>query len=201
MARGRKPAQVNIVLLQSCITEVESKGLPSTRSELHDKVVELYNSKCTVKINASVVLTRIANNLVKCNTPVGQRGRKAGQTLRVGSKPAGRKPKTEADLKPYRDFVEAWTKMYGEVPSCKGRLARAAKGSMKALIELKCIACSGFSQAEVKACASFSCSLHPVRPYQHVTVNGNDIEEEINDIEIPDNDTDFDDGDLSELVA
>jgi len=199
MARGRKPIEINLALLQQCIDEVESKEIPSTRSDLHEKVTDLYNSKTKKPIKSYVVMLRIKDDSVKCKTPMGKRGIQAGQAMPANINRTGRKPKSNSALEPYRAFVAAWKEKYGDIPSLRGRLARAAKGSLKALSQLKCIACSGFSQAEVKGCASFSCALYPVRPYQHVTVNGEELEEET--IQMPDNTTDIDDDDMNELVA
>jgi hypothetical protein len=47
-------------------------------------------------------------------------------------------------------------------------IAQAERGSLPAAIALKCLDCSGWSKAEVRACVIPACPLFPHRPYQRL---------------------------------
>jgi hypothetical protein len=51
------------------------------------------------------------------------------------------------------DWAEHWV--------TKGR-----KGSVKAMVALKCLDCTCYTKAEIRDCELVECSLHSIRPYQ-----------------------------------
>jgi hypothetical protein len=55
----------------------------------------------------------------------------------------------------------------GPLPGWAKALAeRARKGSLRALVSLKCADCSCWQREEIRPCQVTACPLHPVRPYR-----------------------------------
>jgi hypothetical protein len=55
----------------------------------------------------------------------------------------------------------------GPVPQLAQQVAaRARKGNLKALVQLKCWECSCWQRTEIAHCPVTTCPLHAVRPYR-----------------------------------
>jgi hypothetical protein len=55
----------------------------------------------------------------------------------------------------------------GRVPQLAQQVAaRARKGNLKALVQLKCWECSCWQRTEIAHCPVTTCPLHAVRPYR-----------------------------------
>jgi hypothetical protein len=78
-----------------------------------------------------------------CFYPPPRRWDKVGQTGRNGADAAGPVP--------------AWAQAHA---------AKARKGSLKALVALKCADCCCWRREEIRLCPVTACPLHPILPYR-----------------------------------
>lgn len=158
----RTKTQVDKVALLAAIKEVESKSAFNTRQALAEAVVETNWAKSQPKVTPSVVLLRIAEfNLdSEIKTKKGKRGRQAGVALSAVQKTAMQAGRQKVKGKILSELRRG-------VPLSKLSLVeKGESGSVKALVKLKCLDCSGYITNEVKHCTVLSCPLYSIRPYQ-----------------------------------
>lgn len=106
-------------------------------------------------------------------TPVGKKGRQKGVKIEgAGRKRRGRNEEN------YNAMIKSLNMQSerGIAPSMVKAADRAASGSMKAAIKLKCMDCCGHDKKYVRECTSYDCALWTYRPYQ-VAPNGQATEE------------------------
>jgi hypothetical protein len=157
MSRGRKAIPVEPHELQNVIIVAESNGGGfASRSQLWKAVAETDWAK-KIKLSAQVAMLKAKAFNLTIKTPLGKKGKSPGD----GPVPnAGKRTSKRIPL----DVVQEMKKEF--ISSLHGKIDRAAKGSMKAAIALKCIECSGGYKKEVALCRLKTCPLWSFRPYQ-----------------------------------
>lgn len=120
------------------------------------------------KSKGVVILPATVANWVKKHnisllTPVGKKGRQKG----VKIEGAGRKRRVRNE-KNYNAMIKSLNMqaVRGVHPSMVKVADKAASGSMKAAIKLKCMDCCGHDKKYVRECTSYDCALWTYRPYQ-----------------------------------
>lgn len=153
--RGRKAIPVSKEDLQKAIESVEGEnGLPN-RTALWQAIAATDWAK-SLKLSPQVAMMKAKTLSVTMKTPVGIRGRLKGQgPVNVSGKPRERK-------KIPLEVVAKLKNVYEK--SLYPKIEKAARGSLKAAIALKCIDCCGGQRAEVAACTIDKCSLWAFRP-------------------------------------
>lgn len=167
-------------LLESCVAECESSGPLKNRSILYESVTQLYNSKTDVPLTASVVMLRIRDWGIACQTPFGKRGRGGGFGREKGvplseeqkaAMKAGRAkkngknhPKKEAHLKALKEKL-VYNKAERYIPLAE----KAGNGNKRAAIKLFCLECMGYCVKEVRDCTEVGCPFYCGRPFQKFT--------------------------------
>ncbi len=163
--RGRKAIEVSAADLQKAIAELEASqpdgqfpNRSSLWASLEDSEWAKTRSPRPLTAQVGMLLAKKFNTTI--NTPVGQRGRQKGS----GPVPGGGRKKKAWPL----HIVDA---VKNSTPTKFHKIVdRAAKGSLKAAIKLKCLDCTCFQQKEVRLCELTSCSLWTVRPYKDKNV-------------------------------
>lgn len=173
MARGKPATPVDRNLLTNVIKTLESQQSFDNRSKLFDSVVTKYNEVADVPITASVVYTRINQWQLPLVTPKGKRGRSGGNPSLATANRTSREEKFSAD-----DGIKAAFTALKKVtePKHHGLVKRASKGSLTAIIKLKCLDCCCNDTQSIKECCVLSCPLWAVRPYSSADVNNKVIE-------------------------
>jgi hypothetical protein len=153
--RGRKPIQVEKGVFQDIVSLLETTKGFGNRSALWSAVAETEWAK-SIGLSAQVAMLKAKAFGLVIKTPLGQKGRQkgCGPVKNAGK----RKPKVMA-----LPVVEALKK---EFPSMHTKIDRAAAGSLKAAIGMKCLDCSNGGKKEVSLCPINDCPLWHVRPYQ-----------------------------------
>jgi hypothetical protein len=157
MARGRKPIPVEKAKLQEVIANLESASSFTSRNALWESVANTDYAK-GIGLSSQVAMLKAKAFGLEIKTPLGKRGRSKGD----GPVPnAGKRKGKRIAL----EIVQEMKKEFH--PSLHKKIDRAAKGSMKAAIALKCIDCTAGSKKEVALCVMTTCPLWGYRPYQH----------------------------------
>lgn len=155
MTRGRKPIPVVKEVFQDIVTLLETTKGFATRSALWSAVADTEWAK-NIGLSPQVAMLKAKTFGLTIKTPVGQRGRMKGS----GPVPNAGKRRSKTMALP---VVEALKK---EFPTMHGKIDRAAAGSMKAAIGMKCLDCSNGGKKEVALCPIDTCPLWHLRPYQ-----------------------------------
>lgn len=157
MGRGRKPIVVDKNVFQNLVSDLEQRFGFLNRSALWQAVSDTGWAK-SIRLSPQVAMLKAKALAIEVKTPLGQRGRAKGS----GAVPnAGkRKHKQRMSL----EVVSELKTIYQE--SLHKSVDRAAAGSMKAAIKLKCVDCCGGSKKEVALCEIRNCPLWGFRPYQ-----------------------------------
>lgn len=169
------------------INEVESShpnGQFDNRSMLHEAVANTDWAKSfkPKPATASVVGLRIAEFNIDCKTPKGKRGRSgcfSGPPKDVKRITRRQKYKLNPQLEEHFNKLEDFINVQGGGSTWLNALNRAKKGSIKAMIRLNCAACVGFENVaqQVGGCTGAGiCPMWAERPYQNLTVNGDDVD-------------------------
>jgi hypothetical protein len=155
MARGRKAIVVDKALFQNIIADYERRFAPKTRSALWQGIANTGWAKSLRLTAQTAMLKAKALNLV-ITTPVGKRGRTAGQGMPVntGKRKSKRMPLELVDL------------LHKTFPKHTKKVKRMAKGSLKTVIAMKCLDCCCDSKKEVALCTIKACPNWFYRPYQ-----------------------------------
>jgi hypothetical protein len=68
----------------------------------------------------------------------------------------------------FRAFAETWKRLRRQWTDTiyAGRVIHGEKGSLPALIALKCLDCACGQRTEIRDCVIVGCPLFPVRPFQ-----------------------------------
>lgn len=108
------------------------------------------------------IVSWVAKHNIPLLTPVGKRGRQKGQKIDTTRKNKGRNEDN------YKAMIKSLEMQSGRgiQPSMAKTADRAASGSMKAAIKLKCMDCCGHEKKYVRECSSLDCALWRYRPYQ-----------------------------------
>ncbi len=154
MARGRKKLVLDRAEFQAVINELESRQNFNTRSELCMAIEETDFAKRQKPrpLTWSVAMARIKDMGIECKTQNRQRKQKL-------SSPCVTSERMSSHSKTFRLLEK-------EYPAYKSLIARAAKGSLRAVIKLKCLDCTCGQKREIKYCQCFACPLYPQRPFQ-----------------------------------
>lgn len=164
MSKGRKAIVVNVDDLQTMINLAERDGPLASRGALWGAVAATDLAKL-IGLSSQVAYLRYTEwkEKLSVKTPVGQRGRQAGQGMPEALRNA--KPKQGKGRK--RIPLELVDTVKACFPAnLHGKVDKAAAGSLKAAVALKCIDCSGGVLKEVRGCVCTDCPLWGFRPYQ-----------------------------------
>lgn len=157
MARTAIP--VSMAALMKVIEELEAAqpdGIFPNRSALWDAVANHSYAK-EIGLSGQTAMLRCKNHGYNPKTPVAPRGRQKGCGAVVRTN-KGKRKRMPLDVVP---------QLKKELPeSTHKRIDRAAAGSLKAAVALKCIDCSGGSKKEAAHCLIRSCPLWGFRPFQ-----------------------------------
>jgi hypothetical protein len=170
--------------LEEVIQTLEAENGPyKNRSALHDAVAETDWAKYQdpKPITAAVVGLRIAEFGIEPLTPKGKKGRPAGFNPQINQ--AKRRQTKKAILSnPRVDII--FDRLAKDAPvSLQRTVERARRGSLAAAVKVQCCHCVGFEQAaeNIRGCSATMCALYPFRPYQSITVNGEDADDDSDD--------------------
>lgn len=163
--RGRQPIQVKPNELQECINLLESvqpEGKFQSRSALWDALCDTLWARSrlpvSLKPQTAMVLAKKFNLTIQ--TPVGKKGRPKG----CGPVPNGgnrRKPMSaEVESAMRKSFPLNIIKIIPKV------LDKAASGSLRAAVKLKCLDCTNMQPVEIRLCELNGCPLWHFRPYK-----------------------------------
>jgi hypothetical protein len=159
--RGRKRIEINLAEFQKTLTEIEAAqpdGKFPNRSALWSAFEATEWAKSRSRpLTGQVAMLFAKTNSINIQTPIGKRGRQVGSGPVAPGVKRTRKGMADAN------FL-ALTKVVPE--KYKKVLEKARKGSLKAVIKLKCLDCCAYQQTEVALCELKECSLHFVRPYK-----------------------------------
>jgi len=167
MGKGRRKLVVDKAMLEQALQTVEADGPLVNQHEVWIKAADLYNSNPTVPepITHSVVMLRAKEFGLTIKTPPGRHRITSGQQQAGVQSQTSRSTKFQrGPKKASLDQVEADTP-----DECKHFVRKARRGSMKALVALKCLDCSGWQKREVRECPVVGCPLWVIRPYQSKT--------------------------------
>jgi hypothetical protein len=177
---AKKMTFVDKQLLKDCVVKSEENGALTNRSQLWEKVAELYNQKSKTPITSSIVYLRVKDWNINCITPKGKRGRGKLTEDQKAKMAAGRKGATRVSkaeqfhAKP--EYKEHVLRLKDVTPKTFHNLvARATNGSRTAAQKLFCLQCVGFSRKDVRECNGKTCPMYLYRPYQS---NDEDVLEE-----------------------
>jgi hypothetical protein len=158
--KGRKAIPVSQAALLQVIKDLEAAqpgGIFPSRSALWDAVAQHEYAK-GIGLTSQVAMLRLKAWGVEPATPKGKRGEALKQ---ANHRPKGGPRKRKSIALP---IVERLKVIMG--PACHSKVDRAAAGSVKAAVALKCLDCSGLSKKEVHLCPIKECPLWAFRPYQ-----------------------------------
>jgi hypothetical protein len=167
--RGRKPIAVSSMELQDVLNELERAqpdGQFPNRSALWAALEQTNWAKTRSPrpLTGQVAMIIAKQNNLILETPLGKRGREKGCGP-VGNPGARRRKVMPNDARIALTLVTP--------KALHGKVNRAANGSLKAAVALKCLDCSGGSKKEVALCAIKECSLWSFRPYKRVEGDNN----------------------------
>lgn len=157
MSRGRKKIEVDREELQKAITQVEATQELTNRTALWNAVAQTEYAK-NISLSPQTAMLRAEQFQLNISTPKGLRGRAPG------SGPVPRRPKSQ---RVSLEVVTLQKKNFFD-ESLHPIVDKAASGSMKAAIKLKCIDCCAGSKLEVALCTITTCPLWGFRPYKRV---------------------------------
>lgn len=146
---GRKAIQIDKVDLERELIAAESSQTFPNHNQLFKFLGDKFN--CA----SIIVRNRILDYGLDIKTPKGKKGRQAGSVL--GSTPRTRKGKAS-------DYKLALEMVFNR-DGMEARVNKAAKGSLKSAVALKCFECAGFSKKEVRLCTCVGCPLFAYRPW------------------------------------
>lgn len=154
MSRGRKAIELNRDEFQAAIAAIEASQMPKNRSELWASLEasEWAKAQQPRPLTAQVAMNKAKSFGLEIKTPLGKRGEGLGRA--VGTKVA-------------RKRVPLNLVAMGVPSKFAKKAAKAANGSLKAAIALKCLDCSNWQMKEVRECQVKSCPLFSCRPYQN----------------------------------
>jgi len=161
---ARKAIPVSQAALTAMIEDLEAaqpNGVFANRSALWNAVADSDYAK-EIGLSSQVAMLRCKAYGYEPKTPVGERGRKPGQGMPANAKPQGGKRSRKKRIP--LDVVDTLKR---QLPSMHSKIDRAAAGSLKAAVALKCVDCSGGSKKEVALCNIRDCPLWGFRPYQN----------------------------------
>ena len=162
MAKGRKPIVLNKVEFQEVVTKLENEQKFPNRSQLWEAVenTDWAKNQTPRPLTSQVAMLKAEDYSLIITTPKGIRGKQKG------SGPVVTRQRKSRKIPP--DSLQA---LICGIPvsmqeTLQKTIDRAASGSMKAAVKLKCLDCCNWSKQEVSQCTINSCSLHNFRPYK-----------------------------------
>lgn len=155
---SRKKVEINKLTLQETIQRLEKEKTFTNRQELYAELALVFKTSSTT-INNRI---KSFNLLDVITTPLGKKGNK----LLAAPKHMGPR-KNKYDSPEGKRHIKAIKRI--TAVSMHPTIDRAAKGSLKAAIKMKCWDCSGEQKGEIKNCTVIDCALWPVRPYRNAS--------------------------------
>lgn len=141
----------------------------TTRTQLFEAILQTEWAKTKiaegVKLNPPNLYSMIVvKHQIPLLTMPGKKGRQKGVKVSNTRKRKGRNEEN------YNAMMKSLNMQSGRgiSPALEKAADRAASGSMKAAIKLKCMDCCGHDKMMVKTCTSKDCALWTFRPYQPV---------------------------------
>ncbi len=166
--RGRKAIAVTPAELQEQIQTLEAMqpdGKFASRSALWQALSNTTWAKTRQPrpLSEQVAMIMAKNNNLVILTPVGRRGREKGCA------PINTGGKRQRRLMP----LHILTALKQDTPASLHKVCdKAAGGSLRAAVKLKCLDCSCGVMKEVALCTIKSCPLYHFRPYKRVNQDG-----------------------------
>jgi hypothetical protein len=148
---GRKAIFVPDSDIQAAINLAENGEGLKNLSILCSKVAE------QLKVSPQWVYLKITKNSFKMLT---QKGKKVGETVSRSESPKTEKKISLTVLDSLNSSMSAKNR-----EKYKNTIIKAASGSLKAVVKLKCLDCSSYQQEEIRNCTITGCSLYSVKPY------------------------------------
>lgn len=173
--------------LETVIQDLETNnGAYKNRSALHEAVANTSWARNfePKPITPAVVGLRIAEFGIEPLTPKGRVGMPPG-VKRIHD-PEKRKNKKKA-LFANPKTIDIYNNLEKMVPeSLKRTLERAKKGSLQAAVKINCAHCVGFEciAENVRSCSANLCPIYPFRPYQNLTIKGQDVDDDETDTDM-----------------
>lgn len=165
MSKGKKAIQIDKIELQKVVDDLETANVFKNRSELWLAVQNTdFAKNCKPRPLSYQVAMILAQKFgIEPKTPKGKKGRSPGEGIPAEMRNA---PKKSRQLQPAT--IQALENIIpiDKKQSYQNLLNKAGTGSLKALVQLKCLDCSNYQKQEVKLCPVNNCPLHAVRPYQ-----------------------------------
>ena len=159
--RGRKRIEITSVQLQDAIRELERAqpdGKFPNRSALWAalEATEWAKSRTPRPLTAQVAMVLAKHSDLTIQTPVGMRGRQKG----CGPVSVGPRKRKGVNSDILSALKSGMPEKYHPIAD------KAAKGSLKAVIKLKCLDCCNWQQREVALCTVTACPNWGYRPYK-----------------------------------
>lgn len=169
--RGKPSVNVNRALLENTIQALEAAQTFENRSKLFDAVAAAYNKASAVQVTPPLIYLRVKAWDIQLKTPKGKPGRVGGNPT-IGTAP---RVSREVKFSKNESIQESFTELKKVTkPKYHKLVKRAAAGSLKAAIKLKCLDCSCGDTKDIKCCPVVSCSLWAFRPFQGRTVTNSE---------------------------
>lgn len=163
---AKQKLELNKKKFQAIVDELETAQTFTNPSALWTAVegTEWAKNLQPRPLTAAVAYMRAKEMGIVIKTLSGKRGRSKGDVIPRGGPRVPRKEK----LKRYAKNFER-TRL--ELPMyCRQQytpvVERAASGSLKAAVKLKCLDCSNYQPVEIRLCQCFSCPLYAYRPFK-----------------------------------
>ena len=156
MSRGRKAIEINREAFQTTVTALETSQAFPNRSALWAAVEQSDFAKnlSPRPLTAQVAMLKAKAMNLTILTPLGKRGEGLGRVAGV---------KVERKRIPL-NIVDCLGK--GVPAKFAKKVKKAANGSLKSAIALKCLECSNWEMKEVRDCHIKGCALFSFRPYR-----------------------------------
>lgn len=181
---GREAIKVTKEEFQTAVETLEKtqpEGKFKNRSALWHAMEESVWAKTRqpVPLSAQVAMSRAKVFGTKINTPLGKKGKEKGQgpTNVVSRK---RKPMADNIVTALMNGIPIAEDGKKIREKYNGTVAKAAKGSLKAVIKLKCLDCCAWQQKEVSLCTVIDCPNWNYRPYKNKVTLTEDGRKRIN---------------------
>jgi hypothetical protein len=153
--------------LVQAIAEAEGNGPLSNRVTLYEAAALIYNLDLPEgfrEITFSIVMKRIVDWKLVIKTPVGKRGRAPGSGIPKGLKP-GKRVGRRAKFAKSSVALKSVAHIRADLKANNQErflplVERIEGGSMKAAVQLNCIQCMGYNQADVKRCGCVGCPFY-----------------------------------------
>jgi len=161
---ARQAIQIDKIELEKVINSLEESRVFSNRGELWKAIEETdFAKNCQPRpLTFQVAMLLCQKYNIEPKTPKGKKGRNIGEGF----------PSKNRGIRASKKLTEEQANLViNIIPKDKrenysGLIQKVQKGSMKALVHLKCLDCSNWQREEVRNCTVKNCPLYVARPYK-----------------------------------